>query len=540
MDVDSVVIGSGAGGLTAALALARGGQKVLVLEQHELPGGWCHSFDLEGYTFSPGVHYIGELGPGGRMRAIYEGLGIADDLVFLELDPEGFDRIRIGSGPEGFAFDIPRGKERWADRMAQRFPEDAAGIRTFLDLVDRLHLELAGGLDLRGPLSALKLPLRAPTLVRYGFRSLASVLDGLVKDPLARAVLSAQAGDHGMAPSRCAMVLHAAVVGHYFSGGFYPKGGARSLPKAFIKALRRHGGQIKVKAKVERILVEGGRAIGVRLADGTEVRARHVISNADPHATYGLLPQDVVPSSVRRRLGRTTYGISAMSLFLAADLDPAALGMTSGNVWWLSSPDVEESYRYAVDPNPLARGPVPGIFLTCTTLKDRSERKDGKATFEAFSFVSPEAFRAFDASRYGDRPQAYEDLKERVADRMLERLDVVVPGLRDRLVFRSAATPLTNRHYCAATGGSLYGIEKRRRQLGPLGFPLHTPIEGLSMCGASTHGHGVAGATLSGLALAQSLLHVRRREILSERGQELRVWPADHPERWPVEAKRVA
>lgn len=85
VDVDTVVIGSGAGGLTAALALANAGHKVLVLEQHYLPGGWCHSFALEGYRFSPGVHDIGELRPGGRMRSLYEGLGL-EGLVFCELN----------------------------------------------------------------------------------------------------------------------------------------------------------------------------------------------------------------------------------------------------------------------------------------------------------------------------------------------------------------------------------------------------------------------------------------------------------------------
>ena len=86
MPYDAIIIGSGAGGLTAAVALAQVGKKVLVLEQHDRPGGWTHSFTLNGYRFSPGVHYIGDLHEGGHFRNIYEELGVSQDLTFCELN----------------------------------------------------------------------------------------------------------------------------------------------------------------------------------------------------------------------------------------------------------------------------------------------------------------------------------------------------------------------------------------------------------------------------------------------------------------------
>jgi len=82
-EFDAIIIGSGAGGMATAICLARAGQKVLVLEQHYVPGGWCHSFFLKGQRFSPGVHYIGLIDEGQSVNQLYEGLGVANDLVFF-------------------------------------------------------------------------------------------------------------------------------------------------------------------------------------------------------------------------------------------------------------------------------------------------------------------------------------------------------------------------------------------------------------------------------------------------------------------------
>lgn len=540
-DFDSIVIGSGAGGLTAATALARAGQRVLVLEQHYLPGGWCHSFPLGGYQFSPGVHYIGALEPGGMMREIYEGLDVAGDMKFLELNPDGYDHIRVGHT----TFDIPRGFDAYAERISAQFPHQAAEGRRYLEIMQKMGRELMVAGRAQGPGELARVAVKVPTLLRFGLRSVRHVLDHCgVTDPVLRTILTVQSGDHGMGPSKAPAGLHAAVVSHYFNGAYYPKGGGRALPKAFIKELKRQGGQIKVRAQVSRILLETSgrrpRAVGVELADGTRFTARHIVSNADPHITYSkLIGDEHLPWRLRRRLARTKYSLSCLSLFMASDMDLEGRGLDSGNYWYSATADSDEAYRYAADRHPLTRGPVPSVFLTATTLKDRTKRRDGVHTLEAFTFVSHKAFERWKGTQHGERPPEYGAFKQELADRVLHRLDELVPGLRDSLVFCDVGTPLTNRFYCEATQGNLYGIEKSRWQVGPLAFPVTTPFAGLRMCGASTLSHGVAGATMSGLVAAQTVLRCSRSELLTGTS-EVTILPADRPDLWPAaEGKRA-
>jgi all-trans-retinol 13,14-reductase len=150
--------------------------------------------------------------------------------------------------------------------LAARFPEEQRGISRFFEVITRLAADVRRSRQLLAFPGVLALPLRAPTLARWMFSTLSSLLEATITDPLLKAVLSARSGNNALPPSEVSLPFHAAMESYYYGGAYYPQGGAKALSAAYVKALRRNGGSIRVKSRLKRILLDGERASGCCVA----------------------------------------------------------------------------------------------------------------------------------------------------------------------------------------------------------------------------------------------------------------------------------
>ena len=532
---DTIIVGSGAGGLSAAICLARAGQRVLVLEQHYVPGGWCHSFFLDGHRFSPGVHYIGMLGAGQATSRLYEGLGIANDLVFFRMNPTGYEHCWIG--PE--RVDLPAGIDQLGDALAQRFPHEEKGLRQYLKVVQQVNEQLQLIPKMHGFWDNVTIPFRTAQLGKYGLFSLRRVMDWHIQDPLLRGVLNVQCGDHGLPPGLASFPFHCAVMGHYLEGGYYPSGGGAAIVKAMTSVLKAHGGEVRTGAAVQRILTAPAgpkkmRAVGVELASGEIIRAHRIISNADPEKTYQLVGHEYIGEKLRAKLAKTSYSVTSLMLFLVVDMDMRQAGLDSGNIWMLKEPDIDAVFTKMKAVDILTEDEFPALFISCTTIKDPVSYDGRHHCIEMVTFIDYQAFQEFDKEGT-ERSGAYLRYKERITEKLLNSLERVVPGIRGHIVRQELGTPLTNEFYVNATRGNVYGTEKNFWQTGPFAFRNQSEIEDLYLCGASILSHGVAGASYSGVQTAAKILNSSMDEqLMPQPGQAVRVYEAEDPSTWPA------
>ncbi|MGR5063876.1 phytoene desaturase family protein [Photobacterium sp. DNB22_13_2] len=504
---DIIIIGSGTGGLSAASFLAQAGKRVLLLEQHNVLGGYTHTFGRKGYTWDVGLHYVGQAHIEGTvLNKVFRYIS-KDQLKWAPLD-DIYDRAVFGNDEYMF----PRGRENLKAKLKQYFPtkQDMASIDKYFALLDEAQ-KLGSGYYIEKTLPPLLSALfggflRRSTL-KFSDKTTLEVLRGITDNPKLIGVLTCQYGDYGLEPSKSSFYMHALLANHYIDGAAYPVGGASKIAECIVPIIEQSGGVALTQADVSKIIVEQNRAVGVRMNDGEAFYANAIVSATGIVSTYCcLLPDDVRQKyQLNKLINKLEPATAHAGLYIGIKESPVTLNLPKCNYWIF--PQQYDHDRGRAEYKDFS-SMLPVSFVSFPWAKDPAAEQThpGRSTAEVVILVPYKWFALWENTTWQKRGEEYKALKEHLAQQMLEQLYRVAPQLEGKVDYYEVSTPLSTRHFSHHEQGEIYGIAHSPQRFRQKFLRIHTPVSNLFLSGQDVMTASIAGGTMAGLLCASTIL----------------------------------
>jgi phytoene dehydrogenase-like protein len=463
-EYDVIVLGAGVAGLICGTFLAKSGKKVLIIEQHSIPGGYCTSFKRKGFIFDAAVHHIGGCGKWSVVGRCLKELDI--NIKFLQLDP--MDSINFPS----FSVDIPAEIDDYVDLLKKRFPSESEKLSLFFK-------------EFIGLYRATFSTERHKMLIKYQDLTYKEMLDSFFTDEQLKMVLSAQWGYIGSPPHEVSAIAMCQMLVNYLKdGAYFPVGGTQNFADAITQKFIDYGGHIMLSSKVEKLHTEDNITKGVTTEKGDKIAADLFVSNIDPRQTFfSLMEGNAVDDAYLRKIETMKESVSFFLLYLGLDNQIDLKSLKRGFYHTSNSTSFSDNDWF---------------YISVPTDVDSSLAPDNKQIISVVASSRDNYDDIDDWAAYKDKMKEY----------TISYLENFVPNIQDHIEVIDAATPKTLHRYTNNSKGAAYGWAVTVDQTWSKRLQHTTPFKNLFLAGHWTNpGPGICAVVSSGWRVSNMILN---------------------------------
>jgi len=489
---NTIIIGSGLGGLICGVILSRKGYKVTVLEKNRQIGGSLQSFIYKGHDFSTGMHYVGSLDEGQTLNSIFKYLNLFDGISYKRLDEECFDLFNIG----GKEYCFPMGFENFRKKMYEYFPDEKEAIDLYvdeiLDTIKSQDIYLLKSSEATNDVQKNSLEVNTWDFI-------CSITENETLRNVLTALNFVYAGEKDSSP----LYVHALINNHFISSSYRIYGSTSRIADKLANEIIENGGEVLTKKKAVKILTEDKKVTSIETEDNSIYYCDSVISDVHPSSTMDLIPEGGIKTSFRRRMKRKKNTISAFAVHIVLKENTFRYINTNYNyykgtdTWYASSYDEKKWPEH--------------YFLYCSVPENGSEFSNSIGLLTHMKFDEVEQWKDSQVNRRGDE---YKKFKTQKAEQLIELVTEKFPELKGNIVSYNVSTPLTYNDYLGTPKGSMYGTMRDYKN--PVGSYISptTKVDNLYFTGQNINLHGILGVSLSAFMTCGEFMNIN--DILKE------------------------
>ncbi len=493
-----IIIGSGLGGLSCGVILAKNGYQVTVLEQAHQVGGCLQCFTRRGAHFETGMHFIGSASEGQTLDRMLQYLEVKKDILLSPLDSTGYEVVSFG----GKTYRYASGREAFIEQLAKDFPHQRNNLVRYYQLIEQIANASS--------IHSLKYAESDTALnTEYQLRSVNDVLDEIITDPLLAKVLVGNLPLYAAERNKTPFATHAFIMDFYNQSAYRIVGGSEQLAKSLVKTICHYGGQVLTGQRVKRIVCDETHATGVETSKEVFFPADYIISDAHPIRTLELVDSKLIRPAFRQRINAIPQTVGCFSVYLDFKKDTLPYmnynyyGYMGDTPWDCEHYDESQwpkGYLYMhFCEQPNQHYATSGVIISYMQMSDVAQWAD---------------------TRVGRRGTDYEAFKERKARLLLHSLEQSFPGITDNIAQYYTSTPLTYRDYTGTEGGGMYGVAKDINSSIACRVPHKTKIPNLLQTGQNINSHGMLGVLVGTVVTCSELLTAKTiyQQIVEEGG----------------------